>query len=21
EMPGSSLLDCFDVIVRREQHD
>ncbi|PEI85943.1 multidrug ABC transporter ATP-binding protein [Bacillus toyonensis] len=21
EMPGSSLLDCFDVIIRREQHD
>ncbi len=21
DMPGSSLLDCFDVIVRREQHD
>lgn len=21
EMPGNSLLDCFDVIVRREQHD
>ncbi|MGN4717733.1 ABC transporter ATP-binding protein [Bacillus cereus group sp. MYBK226-2] len=21
KMPGSSLLDCFDVIVRREQHD
>ncbi|WP_088351523.1 ABC transporter ATP-binding protein [Bacillus cereus] len=21
EMPGSSLLDCFDEIVRREQHD
>ncbi|KAB2452065.1 ABC transporter ATP-binding protein [Bacillus sp. CH126_4D] len=21
EMPGSSLLDCFDIIVRREQHD
>ncbi|TKH09545.1 ABC transporter ATP-binding protein [Bacillus wiedmannii] len=21
EMPGRSLLDCFDVIVRREQHD
>ncbi|OBW55219.1 ABC transporter ATP-binding protein [Bacillus cereus] len=21
EMPSSSLLDCFDVIVRREQHD
>ncbi|MDJ1475248.1 ABC transporter ATP-binding protein [Bacillus sp. LS15-K4] len=21
ELPGSSLLDCFDVIVRREQHD
>lgn len=21
EMPGSTLLDCFDAIVRREQHD
>jgi len=21
EMPDSSLLDCFDIIVRREQHD